>query len=122
MRETVTLSQREQARAQVLMLVAEGTCTTRRAAELLGLSERHVRRLKRGFREQGPAALAHGNRDRHPPNVLAPSVREQVLKLAASDYRGYNHTHLHELLTQEHGLVLSRRSVARILSDGGQPS
>lgn len=122
MRETVRLSQREQARAQVLMLVAEGRCTTGEAAALLGLSERHVRRLKRGFRERGPVVLAHGNRGRRPAQALPEELRAEVVRLAETLYRGYNHTHLHEVLAEEHGLSLSRRSVARILTAAGRRS
>lgn len=122
MRETVGLSQREQARAQVLLLAAGGRCTTREAAQLLGLSERQVRRLRQGFRERGPAALAHGNRGRRPARALAEALRAEVMRLAEELYRGYNHTHVHELLVEEHGLSLSRRSVARILTAAGQRS
>lgn len=116
------LSQREQARARVLMLVAEGQCTVREAAMLLGLSERQVRRLRQRFRERGPAALAHGNRGRAPGHALPVPLREEVLRLARDVYDGYNHTHLHELLSQEHGLPVSRRSVARILTAAGERS
>lgn len=104
------------------MLVAEGRCTTSEAAGLLGLSERHLRRLKRAVRERGPAALAHGNRGRLPAHALPESLRAEVVRLAEGEYRGYNHTHLHEVLTEEQGLLLSRRSVARILMAAGQRS
>lgn len=116
------LSQREQTRARVLMLVAEGQCTTKEAAALLGLSERQVRRLRQRFGECGPAALVHGNRGRQPMHALPGDVRAEVLRLARTDYRGYNHTHLHEVLSEEHGLQLSRRSVARILVAAGERS
>lgn len=122
MRETVELSQREQLRARVLMLLAEGTCTAAEAAGLLGLSVRQVRRLRRGFAERGPAALAHGNRGRPPAHALPAAVRAEVLRLARDEYQDYNHSHLHEVVTQEHGLQLSRRSVARILVAAGERS
>jgi transposase len=118
----VTLSQREQTRARVLMLVEGGSCTAGDAAALLGLSERHVRRLLVGFRAQGPAALAHGNRGRRPAHAVSEALRAEVVRLATDVYRGYNHTHLHEVLTAEHALALSRRSVARILTAAGQRS
>jgi len=104
------------------MLLAEGECTTEEAAELLGLSARQVRRLRRGFVERGPAALAHGNRGRPPAHALSQTVRAEVLRLAQSQYADYNHSHLHEVLAAEHGLQLSRRSVARILAAAGQRS
>jgi CRP-like cAMP-binding protein len=70
MSEKITLNRKEQTRAKVITMVLEGKCTARDAAELLGLSRRHLLRLKKGFREAGPEALAHGNRtqsdSRHP--------------------------------------------------------
>jgi len=119
MRDRVTLNRKEQSRAKVLTLVSERRCTTREAAQLLGLSERHLLRLKGACREEGPAALAHGNRGRRPVHAIAQAVRDQVVELAGSLYAGYNHTHLHEQLASEHGITISRRSVARILTSAG---
>ncbi len=118
MRGRVTLTQREQTRAKVLTMVIEGRCTAQEAADLLNLSRRHVFRLKKGLSEDGPAALAHGNRGRRPAHAVREEVRRQVLELAAS-YHGYNHTHLQEVLKEEHTLTLSRRSVSRILTAAG---
>jgi len=119
MRERITLNRKEQARARVITMVMEGRCTAREGAELLGLSQRHLLRLKKGFREAGPEALAHGNRGRSPAHAIRESERREVLKLAGSLYAGYNHTHLHEQLAAEQGIRLSRRSVARILTTAG---
>ncbi len=119
MREQITLNLKEQARAKVLMMMCEGRCKGREAAELLQLSLRHVRRLKQAYREEGPAALAHGNRGRAPAHSIPQLVREQVVALAQADYRGYNHTHLQEELVATHGLTLSRRSLTRILTAAG---
>lgn len=121
MRETVTLGQREQTRARVLMLIAEGITTTGEAAELLGLSMRQVRRLRRAFEQRGPAGLVHGNRGREAAHALDADVRAQVVALGRERV-DYNHTHLHELLVEEHGLAVSRRSVSRILTAAGQRS
>jgi transposase len=119
MKEQITLSQKEQARAGVLNLLLAGRCTTERAAELLGLSARQVRRLKRRYRDEGVGALLHGNQGRTPGNALAPSVRAQITELATSVYAGYNHSHLWEILSEEHGLAVSRATVSRVLRAAG---
>ena len=104
-------------------MVIEGRCTTEEAAELLRLSRRrHVLRLKKGLREEGPEALAHGNRGRKPAHAIRESEMREVLDLAGTLYAGYNHTHLHEQLVAEQGIRLSRRSVARILTGAGMRS
>jgi len=119
MRETVTLNRKEQTRAKVLAFLGERRCTAKEAAELLGVSRRHLFRLQRAYREDGVAALAHGNRGRKPAHALPEALRAEVVQIAEKHYQGYNHTHLHEQLVAEHGITLSRRSVARILRAAG---
>ena len=56
--ENVTLNPKEQARLQVLNSVLEYQAPIAQAAELLGVSQRHARRMLAAYREQGAAALA----------------------------------------------------------------
>ena len=118
----VTLHQHEQARLQVLNSVLAEEITIGQAAELMDLSERHVRRLLAAYRELGAGALAHGNRDRRPHNAVPEAVATAVVRLAATRYPGANHTHLSELLEEHEGLALSRPTVRRILTRAGMPS
>ena len=118
----VTLHQQEQARLHVLNSVLMEEITIGQAAELMDLSERHVRRLLAAYRELGAGALAHGNRDRRPHNAVPEAVAAAVVRLAATHYPGANHTHLTELLEEHEGLALSRPTVRRILTRAGMPS
>ncbi len=52
---------KEQRRAMVLTAVIEGRLAAGEAAELMGVSQRQERRLRRGFLEEGPAALERGH-------------------------------------------------------------
>ena len=61
------MNQQEQARIQVLNSVLEYQLPIAQAAEVMGVSERHTKRLLAAYRKHGPAALAHGNRGRRPP-------------------------------------------------------
>src|SRR3989337_2921328 len=119
MKETVTLNRKEQTRAKALALLGERRCTAREAAELMGVSRRHLFRLKKAYREEGPGGLAHGNRGRRPAHAIAEDIRGRVIELAENGYFGYNHTHLHEELVAAHGITLSRRSLTRILRTAG---
>ena len=117
----VTLHQQEQARLHVLNSVLAEEITIGQAAELMDLSERHVRRLIAAYRELGAEALAHGNRGRRPHNAVPEAVAAAVAA-AATRYPGANHTHLTELLEEHEDLVLSRSSVRRIVVRAGMPS
>ncbi len=58
----LTLSMKELDRLQVMARIAQRRLTRRRAAELLGLSERHVRRLYDAFAADGASSLASRRR------------------------------------------------------------
>ncbi|MBM3934253.1 MAG: helix-turn-helix domain-containing protein, partial [SAR202 cluster bacterium] len=47
------LTERETKRAQILNLVLEGRCEASKAAELMGVSERHVWRMLSRYRQEG---------------------------------------------------------------------
>ena len=65
------MNQKEQARISVLNSVLEYQVPIPDAAELLGVSPRHARRMFAAYRERGAAALAHGNRGRRPHNATS---------------------------------------------------
>ncbi len=120
--ESVTLTQREMARLQVLNSLLAQQMTTKQAATLMGVSARHTRRLLAAYRKEGAAALAHGNRGRRPANVTPGSVIAEVVHLARTRYRGANHTHLGELLGEREGIEIGRTTLRRILVGAGLAS
>ncbi len=67
MNEKVTLNRKEQKRLKVLNEVIVGHMTGQQAAVMLDLTLRHVRRMLARYRQEGIAALAHGNRGRASP-------------------------------------------------------
>ncbi len=115
----VTLNQKELAGLSVLNSVLEYQVPIADAAELLGVSPRHARRMLAAYRERGAAALAHGNRGRRPHNATSPGEAAAVVQLATERYEGANHTHLTELLSEREGIGLSRPTVRRILTRAG---
>ena len=118
----VTLNQREQARLQVLNSVLEYQLPTAQAAEVLGISERQVRRVLAAYRREGVAALVHGNRGRKPRNTAPEVIAEAVVILAGEKYAGFNHSHLTEVLAEREGIQLSRQTVSRLLNRSGLAS
>ncbi len=110
---------RDQQRAHVLGRLVAGELDIREASALLALSERQVWRLRRGFLERGPGALAHGNRGRASPRRLPSELRARVVELARTRYDGANDCHLTELLAEREAMTLSRVMVRRILRAAG---
>jgi transposase len=117
--ETFTLSQKELQRVSVLSQCIKGDLACASAAELLSLSVRHIKRLKKRLREDGEAALAHANRGRPSHRRLPERTRQAVLRLARSKYVGFNDHHLCEKLTEAEGFSLSRETLRRLLRKEG---
>ena len=113
------MNQQEQARIQVLNSVLEHQLPIAQAAEIMGVSERHAKRIIAAYREHGAAALAYGNRGRRPHNAVPADVAAAVVKLASNWYAGANHSHFTELLQEREGIDLSRPTVRRILVRAG---
>ena len=112
----------EQRRVWVLTRVLGGELTVAEAAELLGLSERSIHRLRSRLERDGPAGLVHGNRGRASPRRLDEATRARILELAEEAYAGCNDSHLADLLAEREGITISRQALQRLLRGAGRPS
>jgi len=121
-RETFHLSQKELQRVAVISSCMQGTLTCARAAELLDLSPRHIKRLKSRYRQGSAAALAHVSRGRPSPRRLPEPLRARILELARTRYAGFNDRHLCEKLGEVEGLSLGRETLRRLLRAAGMGS
>ena len=116
------LAQKEQARLQVLNSLLAEHVSLDQAATLMGVSARHTRRILAACREEGAAALAHGNRGLRSTNATLETTKAEVLRLARSRYPDANHSHLSELLREREGIEIGRTTLRRILVAAGLKS
>jgi len=117
--DKVTLNNKEQKRLIVMNKVLTGQIMGQEAAELIGVSLRHTRRLISAYRQSGAPALAHGNRGRPPTNKLDNQLRTQIVHLAKTDYLDFNDTHFTEELAERHGIKVSIPTVRRLRRAAG---
>lgn len=119
----VILTMKEQHKMKLVIDYDAGKIHAKRAAELLGISVRQFRRLVAAYRQQGIAAMAHGNRGRSPANRIPDPVRQEILRLAKTSYKDYNDSHFtEELAEQPEPIVVSRATLRRIRRAAGQGS
>jgi transposase len=120
--ETFSLSRKELHRPGLLKAALGGRLTNRQVAGALGLTVRHVRRLKRRVEAGGTPALGHRSRGRPSPRRLPAALRAEVIRLMTTVYAGFNDTHLTEKLREGHGLPIARESVRRLRRALGRPA
>src|ERR1700686_5434448 len=116
---TFALSQKELQRVAVISSCVKGNLACARAASLLELTPRHVKRLKPRLRQGGEAALAHASRGRPSHRRLPQRVRDHILQMARTTYAGFNDHHLCEKLVEKEGLSLGRETLRRLLRSAG---
>ena len=113
------MSQKELQRVAVIASCVKGDLACARAAELLDLTPRQIKRLKARYRQGSAAALAHASRGRPSHRRLPDAVRERIVRLARTSYAGFNDHHLCEKLVEREGLSLSRETLRRLLRQQG---
>ncbi len=115
------MNPKQQRTVEILTRLETGAVDAGTAAAVLGVSPRQVRRLRARFRQQGMAAVIHGNRGRSPANRSAPAERERILTLAGpgGKYQDLNVCHLQELLAQEEHIAIGRSTLDRLLKAAG---
>ena len=112
MRESIeiyprTAAERAMKLQEVLLRATSGKIKWWQAAELIGISERQMRRWRRRYEEQGYQGLLDRRR-RKPSSRRVPTKQvEQVLILYRDKYFDLNVRHFHEKLGEEHQIGLS---------------
>lgn len=76
-----TISKTELYRLQIMTQLAEKGITPKQVGELLGVSERHVKRIWRRFKLDGPEGLVNQSRGKPNHNRLSEEVKQQALDL-----------------------------------------
>ena len=101
------MSQRQWKRLDAVERLRGGELHTGQAAQVLGLSERQVRRVRRAVEKRGAQGVIHGNTGRAPTHRIARKVRERIVKLRAKKYEKFNDHHFTEkfFLTDHDQLV-----------------
>jgi transposase len=77
------MSKAELGKLTVIQGAVDGAYTVKEAARRLRLhlSERRIKQLKKHFREQGEAAVIHGNAGKHPANYTDEQLRHRIIAL-----------------------------------------
>lgn len=106
-------------RDKIISEVNESYLKVREAAEILGLSERQIYRIKARVQKEGPGGVIHKSKGKKSPRWFTERIRGKIDHLYKTKYRGFNLTHMTEFLNTEEGIRVSRESVRQILLEKG---
>jgi len=89
------------------------------AAEILGVSDRTMRRWRERLEEHGYVGLGDRRKGKPSPKRIPLSTMEELLKLYREKYFDLNMRHFHEKLRDEHKIEVSYTSVQNALQGAG---
>lgn len=106
-------------RQEVVMKAVAGRLSWLQAADILGITPRQVRRLHRKFREEGVKAIQDNRGGRQRRRRVPLEVLQELFRLRRDKYPDFSVTHLHEHVTERHGMKFSYTFCKRVLQDAG---
>jgi transposase len=104
---------------EVILRAVSGKILWMQAAEILGISDRSMRRWKQRYEEEGYDGLFDRRRQRPSPKRVPLATVEKVLRLYREQYFDHNVRHFVQSLREEHGITLSYTWVKTALQTAG---
>ena len=111
----LTMSTKELTRLEIMQRLEQKALKQKEAAEILGLSERHVKRLYRTYRKHGASGLISKRRGRPSNHQMSFQKKQQVIDLLHSRYSDFGPTLAREKLVEVHHISISTESVRQIM-------
>jgi transposase len=115
----ITLSQKEMMRVNVILKVLGGEIKQKKAAELLGLSVRQVRRITRRVRIEGNKGIAHRSRGRPSNRRLPGEMRGGAIGLYREKYSDFGPTLASEKILEIDKIKINSETLRRWLIEEG---
>jgi transposase len=115
----VTMSAKEMDRSEVVRRVLERRLTQTKAAGLMGVSARQVRRMCGAYEREGAVGLISKRRGKPSNNRLSPDLQMRAVELVRQLYNDFGPTLASEKLLEVHGVRLSRETLRHWMADAG---
>ncbi len=113
------MTQRDRDRLVALKKAKKGVITQAQAAQEIGQSERHVRRLLKKLGGEGDGAIVHGLRGRRSNRKLDEKVKLAAMEILKGEiYFGFGPTLAAEYLANKHDIHAGRETVRNWMIEG----
>lgn len=101
-REAMAMTRRD-----VIQMAIEGRIKWIQAADILGVTPRHILRLRERYLNLGIAGLRDGRHGKPQPRRIPLEVEKEVCRLKRDVYPDFSVKHFHDKLVETHGLRIS---------------
>lgn len=100
-------TQKETEKLQIINQAIAGTITNGKAAVMLGISIRQIKRLKKKVRVDGSTAVVHKLKGKQGNHHIDPTVKEKALVAIKEKYPDFKPTFATEKLAEKHNITIS---------------
>ena len=100
---------------EVLVKAFEGRINWLQAAEILGYTPRHLRRIRARYEKYGFGGLRDGRAGGHRRERTPRETIEKLVQLRRERYADFSVKHFHEQITEKHGLGISYEWTKQVL-------
>lgn len=83
-------------------------------ARKLGMTRRHLRRLRRVYEKEGGEGIAHKSRGRRSQNAFPEKLEEEIAKLLHQHYSDFGPTFAAEKISEELGRTVSKEKIRQV--------
>ena len=115
----ITMSAKELDRFQVIKKLIGKYIDGTKAAELLHLTTRQIRRLKSKVKQFGPNGLINGNRGGESHNKIDNIEKKKIIELLHKHYHDFKPTFASEKLSEIHRINHDPKTIRQIMIDEG---
>ena len=103
---------------RTIIKLINGEINGTKAAQLLKVTTRQVRNLKRQVLEEGVGGVVHKNKQYKPYNTYNPELSTWICKLYRKEYRGTNFSEFARIVQDNYGVTASRSTIYNFLRRG----
>ncbi len=119
-RGIIMVRQKELKVLHVIHKAIEGEITQVRAAEIISLSERQIRRIVKRILEEGDGSIQHRSRGRESNRQKPKKLKEKIIKLYQQKYKGFGPTLAAEKLFEIDAIQISDETLRLWLIESGE--
>jgi len=116
-KETFFMTEADSLKESTLRKLIAKTINGTQAAEILQLSVRQVKRLKKRFVKKGIKGILHKNRGKASNHSVPESKRKEIIKIIKTSYPDFGPTLACEKLTELHNISLSAQTIRTLMVD-----
>lgn len=117
--ETIEMSTRERKRMALMTRVVEGLLKLREAAEMMQVSYRQAKRIRRRYQQEGDAGLVHRGRGRISNRRRPENEHKRAIALYSKEYAGFGPLLATEHLATDHEIVVDHETLRQWLLGAG---